>query len=210
MQPLRRNTVPSDRRSPLGFLLLALLTAEPMNAYRMHRFLLDTDKTSVVNIGSRNSVYQSLSALERDGLIRVHSQGGRDSTLYALTDAGRNALGAWLDETISTPREEYPRFPAALSIASLLAPKQLADYLDRRRSRVAERLAQPTPEEVMQAAAVARIYLLEEDYRRSQTIAEHDWLTRIIDDLRGGSFSWHPDPQASPDTPDGDEQDPAP
>jgi DNA-binding PadR family transcriptional regulator len=189
--------------------LLALLTGGPLNAYRMHRFLLDTDKTSVVNIGSRNSVYQSLAALERDGLIRVHSQGGRDSTLYALTDAGRNALGAWFAETIGTPSDEYPRFPAALSIASLLGPEQLAEYLDHRRRRLAERLAQPAPEQVMQTAGVARIYLLEDDYRRAQATAEFDWLTRTIEQLREGTFTWDPDPNAWSGASDADKQDPA-
>jgi hypothetical protein len=32
----------------------------------------------VVNSGSRNSVYQSLAAPERDGLIRMHSHSKRD------------------------------------------------------------------------------------------------------------------------------------
>lgn len=194
--------MPSERRSPLGFLVLALLTAGPRNAYQIHRFLLDTDKTNVVNIGSRNSVYQSLSALQRDGLISVHSQGKRDSTLYALTDAGRDALGSWLAETISTPREEYPAFPAALATASLLTPQELADYLDRRRAHLAEFLAQPTPEQVMKIADIERIYVLEDDYRRAQVVAERDWLTRIIDDLRDGAFTWRPDPHAWPDAPD--------
>jgi DNA-binding PadR family transcriptional regulator len=168
----------------------------------MHRFLLDTDKTSVVNISSRNSVYQSLSALERDGLINVHSQGERDSTLYALTEAGRNALGSWLAETIGAPREEYPAFPAALATASLLTPQQLADHLDRRRVHLAERLTQPAPEQVMETAGIDRIYVLEDDYRRSQAVAEHDWLIRIIHELREGTFTWRPDPRAWPDATD--------
>ena len=190
--------MPSARRAPLGFLLLALLTAGPLNAYRMHRFLLDTDKTSVVNIGSRNSVYQSLSALERDGLVSVHSQGERDSIVFAVTDKGRDALGDWLAETISTPREEYPAFPAALATASLLTPGQLADYLDRRRARLAQRLAEPTPEHVMLTAGIPRIYVLEDDYRRAQTVAEHDWLIRTISELRDGTFTWQSDPHADP------------
>jgi DNA-binding PadR family transcriptional regulator len=189
--------MPSERRSPLGFLLLALLTPGPQNAYRMHRFLLDTDKASVVNIGSRNSVYQSLSALERDGLISVHSQGERDSTLYALTDAGQDALASWLAETISTPREEYPAFPAALATASLLTPQQLADYLDRRRAHLARQLARPTPEQVMKTAGIDRIFVLEDEYRRSRLTAEHEWLTQIIDDLTSGAFTWDPVPSPS-------------
>jgi DNA-binding PadR family transcriptional regulator len=186
--------MPSERRSPLAFLLLGLLTAGPMNAYRMHRFLLDTDKTDVVNIASRNSVYQSLSALERDGLVEVESQGRRDSTEYRLTAQGRVGLDAWLAETISAPGREYPTFPAALATASLLAPSQLADYLEARLERLRERLSEPTPEQVMDAAGIPRIYVLEDEYTRSQAVAEHDWLTATITQLRDGEFTWRTDP----------------
>jgi DNA-binding PadR family transcriptional regulator len=192
--------MPSERRAPLGFMLLALLTAAPANAYRLHRFLLDTGKTNVVNIGSRNSVYQSLAALERDGLIGIHAQGERDSILYSLTDAGRTALDSWLGETISVPREEYPGFPAALAIASLLTPDHLATFLERRRAHLAERLAAPTPEQIAETAGIARIYVLEEEYERARATAEVDWLTGTIDELRNGSLTWRPDPHTEDGT----------
>lgn len=188
--------MPSERRAPLSFMLLALLTAGPTNAYRLHRFLLDTGKTNVVNIGSRNSVYQSLAALERDGLIGMHSQGERDSRLYVLTDAGQTALQAWLAETISVPREEYPGFPAALAIASLLTPQQLAGFLERRRESVTQRLARSTPEQLSASAGIPRIYVLEDEYQRSNAVGEKEWLTRTINELRDGSFTWQPDPHS--------------
>jgi DNA-binding PadR family transcriptional regulator len=193
--------MPSERKAPLSFMLLALLTAGPANAYRLHRFLLDTGKTNVVNIASRNSVYQSLGALERDGLVSIHSQGGRDSILYALTDAGRSALDSWLAETISVPREEYPGFPAALAVASLLTPTQLADFLERRRAHLAEQLAAPTPEQIIEAADIARIYVLEEEYQRARITAEWEWLSRTINELLSGSFTWRHDPHTEGETP---------
>lgn len=36
----------------------------------------------------------------------------------------------------------------------------------------------------MRAAGIPRIYVLEDDYRRAQAIAEHGWLTRTIGELR--------------------------
>jgi hypothetical protein len=54
----------------------------------------------------------------------------------------------------------------------------------------------------MHSAGIDRIYLLEEDYRRAQATAEHDWLTRIIDQLREGTFTWRPDPHPWPEAPD--------
>ena len=197
--------MPSERRAPLSFMLLALLTAGPANAYRLHRFLLDTGKTNVVNIGSRNSVYQSLGALERDGLISIHSQGERDSTLYVLTDLGQTALDTWQSETISVPREEYPGFPAALSIASLLTPQQLANLLERRYARLAQVLEAPTPEQISENAGILRIYVLEEEYQRHKVTAEQEWLSRTINDLRNGRLTWHPDPHTEDDTHASDE-----
>jgi DNA-binding PadR family transcriptional regulator len=191
--------MPSERKAPLSFILLALLTAGPANAYRLHRFLLDTGKTNVVNIGSRNSVYQSLGALERDGLVSVHSQGERDSTLYLLTESGKSALDSWLAETISVPREEYPGFPAALAIASLLTPAQLATLLEQRQSSLAERLTGPAPEQIIEAAGIARIYVLEEEFQRARISAEQDWLTRTITELRSGNFTWKTDPHTEDD-----------
>ena len=47
-------------------------------------------------------VYASLSRLERDGLVEVAEtvrEGGPEKTTYALTDAGSEALRAWLAET---------------------------------------------------------------------------------------------------------------
>jgi DNA-binding PadR family transcriptional regulator len=192
--------MPSERKAPLSFMLLALLTAGPANAYRLHRFLLDTGKTNVVNIGSRNSVYQSLGALERDGLIGVHSQAERDSTLYLITDAGKAALDTWLDETISVPREAYPGFPAALAIASLLTPDQLADFLERRMALLALRLDAPTPEQIIEAAGISRIYVLEEEYQRARIVAEQEWLVATIGELRSGNFTWRVDPHREEDS----------
>lgn len=181
---------PSARRSPLALMLLALLTQAPQNAYRMQKFLIMSDKAKVVNIGSRNSIYQSLERLERDGLIAVHERAGRDSTVYELTDTGWDALQSWLADTLSTPREEFPAFPAALSAAALLTPEQLADLLDRRRGHLEAMLAAPGPSEVAKEEGIARIFLIEEEYRRTVLAAELDWLTEIIAQLRDRTFAW--------------------
>jgi len=54
----------------------------------------------------------------------------------------------------------------------------------------------------MKTAGIDRIYVLEDEYRRSQAVAEHDWLIRIIHELREGTFTWRPDPHAWPDATD--------
>ncbi|WP_225724619.1 MULTISPECIES: PadR family transcriptional regulator [unclassified Nocardia] len=181
---------PANRRSPLALVLLGVLTQGPQNAYRMQRFLIATDKDKVVNIGSRNSIYQSLERLERDGLIAVHDRAGRDSTVYELTESGWGTLQSWLTDTMSTPREEYPAFPAALSTASLLTPAQCAELLERRRGHLDEALGRPTPDRMADAHGIERIFLLEDEYQRAMLTAERDWLDTVIAELRSGALSW--------------------
>ena len=62
-------------------------------------------------------------------------------------------------------------------------------------------LAAPTPEQISATAGIPRIYVLEEEYQRARATAEVDWLTRTIDELRSGSFTWRPDPRTEDETP---------
>lgn len=45
-------------------------------------------------------------------------------------------------EILSTPRNEYPEFPAALSFLPVLTPRATQDLLHQRRDRLARRLTE--------------------------------------------------------------------
>ena len=47
-----------------------------------------------------------------------------ERTVYELTEEGRRQVLAWLAEMLTTPRDEFPEFPAALSFVMLLAPRR--------------------------------------------------------------------------------------
>src|SRR5919107_3637848 len=104
------------RRSTLALLLLALLAEAPMHPYRMLRTIRERGQDQLVNVAQRNSVYQALDRLVRDGLARptgTTRDGGRpERTVYELTDDGEATLRRWLREMVTTPAREFPEFPA--------------------------------------------------------------------------------------------------
>src|SRR4029077_4348922 len=93
------------RRSPLGLMVLWELVAEPMHVYRMQKLFEQQGKDRVVNVRARASLYQTLERLTRLGLVEVRetvrSAGYPDRTVYAITDAGREAAKQWLREMLS-------------------------------------------------------------------------------------------------------------
>jgi hypothetical protein len=118
-----------------------------------------------------------------------------ERTTYHLTDAGRAASRQWLAEMISTSRNEFPEFPAALSFLMLLTPQKAQSLLDQRRDDLARRIGELDAGLAGQddGEKVPRWALLDEDYLRAVTDAELRWVTGTIDALRDGSLAWSRD-----------------
>src|SRR5439155_26705640 len=106
-------------RSPLWLVVLSMASEEPMHPYRMQALIKERGKDQIANVAQRNSVYQTISALRRAGLIRIRetSRAERrpERTVYEVTEEGRRTLGVWMRTVLSTPSREFPDFPAALS-----------------------------------------------------------------------------------------------
>src|SRR3954454_14220736 len=99
--------------------LLALLMEALMHPYRMQQMIKERGQDQLVNVAQRNSVYQALERLVRDGLARPAStarEAGRpERTVYEITDEGAAAMRRWLVSALPTPARECPEFPAALA-----------------------------------------------------------------------------------------------
>jgi DNA-binding PadR family transcriptional regulator len=184
----------AQRPSPLGFVLLVLLAEAPMHAYRMQQLIKERQKDTVVNVASRNSVYQALGRLERAGLVVVREtsrdQRRPERTVYEITRDGRDEMRRWLAAALSEPRNEFPELPAALASVAVLTPAEAASHLQVRASSLRDVLAGPDPEALAAQHGLPRVFVVEEEYKRAMAEAELAWLNTIVDDLRSGALTW--------------------
>lgn len=168
-----------------------------MHPYRMQRLIKERGKDQVINVGQRASLYQTISQLLRAGLIAPwetsRQEGFPERTLYRLTDLGHESAVSWLREMLSEPAQEFPEFPAAVSLLPLLTPEDAIRQLETRKSRLATQIARLDDEVQTTAAGLPRLFLLETEYMRTALEAELSWVRGIIADLRSGQLSWTQD-----------------
>jgi len=160
----------------------------------MQRLIKEWGKDQVINVGQRANLYSTIKRLHAAGLIAVR-QTERDQqyperTVYELTDDGRRAVHQWLADMVSTPRNEFPEFPAALSFLMLLGPAAALASLEQRVHRLTESLAALEADLGQYSAELPRVTLLEVEYQRAVTAAELAWSEGVINDLRSGALKW--------------------
>jgi DNA-binding PadR family transcriptional regulator len=182
--------VPPRPKSPLWMVVLSLVWEEAMHPYRMQVLIKERGKDQIANVAQRNSIYQTIDALKRAGLIAVRETERQERrperTVYEITDEGRQALLAWLRTVLSTPAREFPDFPAALSLAAVLGPDDVRAQLEARIQALEPRLAAletPYPH-------LPRLFLLEAEYMAAVIRAELKWLRGVTADLRSKKLTW--------------------
>jgi DNA-binding PadR family transcriptional regulator len=187
---------PSSRsqRSALGLLVLWQLFNQPMHVYRMQKLFEAEGKQRIVNVRSRASLYQTIERLQRLGLVEVaetiRQEGYPDRTVYAITDAGREAAEVWLREMLSETGSEYPEFIVALSMLFGLPVEEARAQLELRGERIAAQLADSKHALEAIPPELPRLFVLEEEYRAAMLETELTWLRGLIDDLSAGRVTW--------------------
>jgi DNA-binding PadR family transcriptional regulator len=186
--------------SPLALAVLSLLEVGPLHPYGLQRLIRLWGKDAVVNVGQRASLYKTIGRLERAGLVAVRhterDQSFPERTVYELTDDGRRQGREWLEDMLGSPRNEFPRFPAALSFAMLLGPGDLLALLERRSAALRERVA-GLDRELGEYAHLPRVTLIESEYQRAVVAAELEWVDAVAADLRSGELTWSHEELAS-------------
>jgi DNA-binding PadR family transcriptional regulator len=187
--------VPSeDLRSPLSFVVLALLYEEPAHPYRMQQLIRERGKDRVVNVAQRNSVQQTVNRLARDQLIDVDARqdaGGYPArTVYRITPSGTELLFRWLSDMLARPAPEYPRFPAALAFLALTDPATAGQLLAQRRAALAAQRDELAAGLDTASSRLARVLLVEDEYALAMIRAELDWLDATLTGLRDGTLDW--------------------
>ncbi len=157
----------TTRRSPLALAVLVLLYEAPMHVYRMRQLIKKRGEDEVINVTQANSLYQTITRLERDGLL-AESSVGSDSNrperiVYELTGTGRVAIVDWTRELLATLSREFPQFPAAISVLPVLTPKDALKQFEKRSAALEAELAR-LKARVKAAHFLPRLFLLEVEY----------------------------------------------
>jgi len=180
--------------SSLGLIVLWQLFQGPMHVYRMQKMFEAQGKDRIVNVRSRASLYQTIERLERHGLVEVaetrRTEGYPDRVVYAITDAGRLVARQWLRDMLHNTEGQYPEFVAALSLLFGLEPDDARAELELRAERLQAGLDLAEQGLASTPPGLPRLFLLEEEYRRTMLEAELLWVRGVIEDLREGRLTW--------------------
>lgn len=180
--------------SPIALAVLGLLAGGPLHPYRMQVLLKEWGKDRVVNVAQRASVYAAIKRLQSAGAIAVlqteRDQQYPERTVYEITEEGRRLALAWLADMVSTPRNQFPEFPAALSFVMLLGPETVSVHLTRRAEYLRASLLEIDGALERYSSQLPRVTLLDTEYERAIIAAELTWVSGILDDLRSGVLGW--------------------
>jgi DNA-binding PadR family transcriptional regulator len=189
----------SFRRSPLALAILGVLEAGPMHPYGIQRRLREWGKHEVVNLQNRAGLYKTIVRLEEAGLIESAGTGREpgypERTVYRITALGRASALEWLADSIATPTNEYPEFPAALSFAPMIEPGRLRDLLQIRAEALSGLLVELEMGLNAQHAGrpFPRVVLLDTELVAAHTRAELAWVREIIAGVDSGDLTWQRD-----------------
>ncbi|WP_030206556.1 PadR family transcriptional regulator [Streptomyces sp. NRRL S-87] len=163
--------------------LLALLTRGPAHGYELKQ---DLEKLLGAAYPQPNvgQIYVTLGRLEKSGLIEgedVEQAGRPNKRTYRLTDAGREAVQAWFEDTAEEPRvrDEFfmklalaPRSGMADPVA--LINKQRRQYLNTMRDLSKLAAAEDRDNKISQLLIEGAMLHLQADL---------DWLERCQEEL---------------------------
>ena len=113
----------------MKYLFLSLLSQDPTHGYDLLQTYENLFSTVLPPLNA-GQIYTTLSRLERDGLVSkvdIQQEGKPDKRVYALTEAGNQALHHWFDEPLSGPRIKDNFFLKLISarISGMVHPQQL-------------------------------------------------------------------------------------
>lgn len=184
----------TERRSGLGLVVLVALLEAPMHAYRIHALIKARGKDRVVNVRGRASIYQAIDRLQRLGLIAVRESGRVDNRperrVYEITEQGRETARRWLKEMLTDTGNDFPEFLVGVSFLTVLTPEEVRHELAARAERLRAE-AEELDAAFMRYGELPRVFMLEEELRRTIVRAELDWLDSVLEDLRTEAISWN-------------------
>jgi DNA-binding PadR family transcriptional regulator len=186
---------PVDTLTPMGVMVLALLRESDMHPYEMVRLLRARHDDRLLTI-TNGTLYHTVSRLQKTGLldeVGIDRDGNRpERTTYTLTDAGRNAVIAWVQREL--PRVDRPTdFRIALAEAHNLERDDVVELLGDRRTALVEEHAMHRDGLVKAHAKGVPAQVLVEIERQEVLLeAELRWLDAFLTRLDGDELPWGP------------------
>lgn len=185
--------------TPLGIAILSLLARESMHPYEMRHVIRVREIDRVMKV-THGTLYSTVERLAGTGLIQPveTSREGRrpERTVYEITELGRDQLLDALRAELMRHTPDYPRLAMGLSFASLLAPGEVGELLERRAVAVEAELSgfQIALDATLKqrSPSLERVSLIEVEYLTALLRAERDWLRAVTDDIREGRLTWVP------------------
>ncbi len=170
--------------------ILGFLDIEPSSGYSL-RQRFDGSVGSFWTV-TQSQIYRELHALENDRLVAVkvtRGKGKPDRRTYALTDAGRDALRAWLNEPLLPMQLRHPLL-LKLVFAASLEPAELDTLLEQyqrdmeaTRTEYAARLASADIFDLARSPREGAIWRLSIEHGVGWCDAEIAWLRRARREL---------------------------
>lgn len=168
----------------LRYLMLGLLTQQPMSGYDIKCFLKGLNW--LTGSPSGGSLYPVLRALRQEDLVTVEIVPGLDrppKKVYNITEAGQQALQSWIEQPAAA-NGSLRAFVMRLLLADSHSPARLSAHLKLRRAQVAGHRATlvegfdapGTTPNLGQALAL--------DYGLALATAELAWLDTTLDRLQ--------------------------
>jgi DNA-binding PadR family transcriptional regulator len=169
--------------NPLALAMMSMLAEGPMHPYEVATTLRTRHGEDAIKIRF-GSLYSVIAQLTARGWIVAHetAQSGNrpEHTKYRLTDAGREALTAWMRDLLAEPVKEYPKFEAALCLMAVLPHDDIAARLGERLARLETAIGKLRDEiEQVLAAGLDPLFLAEADYRLAMLKAERDFCEAL-------------------------------
>lgn len=186
----------TDRLTPMGVMVLALLSEGDMHPYEMVRLMRARRDERLLSI-TNGTLYHTVGRLQRSGLLEevgTDREGNRpERTTYTLTDAGKDALLRWLRRELSSI-DRPTEFRIALAEAHNLERRDVIENLRVRRDALAE--AHVSHRDGLTGARhknVPEQVLVEFERQEVLLEAELRWLDSLLDRLDSEAFPWWPD-----------------
>jgi PadR family transcriptional regulator AphA len=172
----------------LRYFILGLLTQQPMSGYDIKCFLKGLNW--LIGSPSSGSLYPALRALRQEDLVTMEVVPGLDrppKKIYSVTEAGHQALQAWIEEPIAA-NATLRAFVMRLLLADSHSRARLCAHLQQRRAQVATHQALLDGSLETPSAGPKLGQQLALDYGTALATAELAWLDTALDRLREQSL----------------------